>query len=46
VGLMKKKPNSENLENFKTNWNERLGELQKACDFEYQVLDCKAFMVK
>ncbi|UCD10493.1 MAG: hypothetical protein JSU88_07265 [Nitrospinaceae bacterium] len=46
VGLMKKKPKSENLDNFKTNWNERLEELQKACDFEYQVLDCKAFMVK
>lgn len=46
VGLMKKKPKSESLDNFKTNWNERLGELQKACDFEYQILDCKAFMVK
>jgi len=46
VGLMKKKPKSENLDNFKTHWNERLDELQKACDFEYQVLDCKAFMVK
>lgn len=46
VSLMKKKPKSESLDNFKTNWNERLGELQKACDFEYQILDCKAFMVK
>lgn len=46
VGLMKKKPKSESFDNFKTNWNERLGELQKACDFEYQILDCKAFMVK
>ena len=46
VDLMKKKPKSESLDNFKTNWNERLEELQKACDFEYQILDCKAFMVK
>lgn len=46
VGRMKKKPKSESLDNFKTNWNERLGELQKVCDFEYQILDCKAFMVK
>jgi len=46
VELMKKKPSSENLENFKTNWNEKMEELQKACDFEYQILDCKAFMVK
>ncbi len=46
VSLMKKKPKSESLDNFKTNWNERLEELQKACDFEYQVLDCKAFMIK
>lgn len=46
VGRMKKKPKSESLDNFKTNWNERLVELQKACDFEYQVLDCKGFMIK
>ena len=46
VDLMKKKPKSESLENFKTNWNERLDELQKACDFEYQVLDVKSFMVR
>lgn len=46
VGLMKKKPKSENLDNFRENWNERLGELQKACDYEYQILDCKGFMIK
>jgi len=46
VGLMKKKPKSESLENFKQNWNERLDELQKTCDFEYQILDVKAFLVK
>jgi hypothetical protein len=46
VDLMKKKPKSESLENFKTNWNDRLEELQKACNFEYQVLDVKAFMVR
>jgi hypothetical protein len=46
VSRMKKKPKSESLDNFKTNWNERLGELQKACDFEYQILDCKGFMIK
>lgn len=46
VGRMKKKPKSESLDNFKTNWNERLMELQKACDFEYQVLDCKSLMIK
>ena len=46
VGLMKKKPKSQNLEDFKTNWNQRLEELQKAADFEYQILDCKTFMVK
>lgn len=46
VGRMKKKPKSESLDNFKTNWNERLAELQKACDFEYQILDCKGFMLK
>lgn len=46
VGLMKKKPKSESLESFKTNWNERLAELQKACDYEYQILDVKGFMVK
>lgn len=46
IELMKKKPKSESLEHFKTNWNERLLDLQKACDFEYQVLDVKSFMVK
>ena len=46
VELMKKKPKSESLEHFRTNWNERLLDLQKACDFEYQVLDVKSFMVK
>jgi hypothetical protein len=43
---MKKKPKMENLNIFKENWNERLLELQKACDFEYQILDVKAFMVE
>ena len=46
VELMKKKPKSESLEGFKTNWNERLEELQKACDFEYQVLDVKQLLVR
>lgn len=46
VELMKKKPQSESLESFKNNWNERLGELQKACDFEYQILDVKGFLVQ
>ena len=46
VELMKKKPKSESLEFFKTNWNERLLDMQKACDFEYQVLDMKKFLVK
>ena len=46
VGLMKKKPKSESLESFKNNWNERLEELQKACNFEYQVLDVKGFFVQ
>ena len=46
VDLMKKKPKSESLENFKTNWNARLEELQKACNFEYQVLDVKGFLVR
>ncbi|CAI2719099.1 hypothetical protein [Nitrospina watsonii] len=45
VGLMKKKPNMENLEKFQSEWNERLNELQNACDFEYQILDVKKFMV-
>ena len=45
VGLMKKKPKMENLDTFKGNWNERLEELQKVCDFEYQILDVKGFMV-
>ncbi len=46
VKLMKKKPKSESLDNFKENWNKRLEELQKACDFEYQILDCKTFLIK
>lgn len=46
VGLMKKKPKSESLDNFKLNWNERLEELQKTCNFEYQILDVKGFLVK
>ena len=46
VELMKKKPKSESLESFKNNWNERLGELQKACDFEYQILDVKGLRVQ
>ena len=45
VELMKKKPNMENLDNFKREWNERLDDLQAACDFEYQVLDVKNFVV-
>lgn len=45
VGLMKKKPNMENLDNFKTSWNERLNEMQQACDFEYQKLDVKGLTV-
>ena len=46
VGLMKKKPKSESLDNFKVNLNERLEELQKTCNFEYQILDVKGFLVK
>ena len=46
VGLMKKKPKSESLDNFKKNWNERIDDLQKTCDFEYQILDVKGFIVK
>ena len=46
VKLMKKKPKSESLDNFKEHWNKRLDELQKACDFEYQILDCKGFLIK
>ncbi len=45
VELMKKKPKMENLDNFKENWNERLLDFQKTCDFEYQRLDVKGFMV-
>lgn len=45
VELMKKKPKLDNLNTFRENWNERLGEFQKACDFEYQILDVKGFMV-
>ena len=46
VGLMKKKPKSESLDNFKKNWNERIEEFQKTCDFEYQILDVKGFLLK
>lgn len=46
VGLMKKKPKSESLDNFKKNWNERIDEFQKTCDFEYQILDVKGFLLK
>jgi hypothetical protein len=46
VSLMKKKPNMENLDNFKRDWNERLNDLQEACDFEYQILDVKRFLVE
>ena len=46
VGLMKKKPKSESLDNFKQNWNERLDDLQKTCDFEYQILDVKQFLLR
>ena len=46
VGLMKKKPKSESLDNFKKNCNERIDDLQKTCDFEYQILDVKGFLVK
>ena len=46
VGLMKKKPKSESLDNFKTNWNERMEDFQKPCDFEYQILDVKGFLLK
>ena len=45
VELMKKKPKSESLESFKSQWNERIDELQKACDFEYQILDVKGFLL-
>ena len=46
VGLMKKKPKSESLDNFKTNWNERMEDFQKTCDFEYKILDVKGFLLK
>ena len=46
VGLMKKKPKSESLDNFKNNWNERMEDFQKTCDFEYQILDVKGFLLK
>ena len=46
VGLMKKKPKSESLDNFKNNWNERMEDFQKTCNFEYQILDVKGFLVK
>lgn len=43
--LMKKKPSMENLDNLKKAWNERMMDLQKACDFEFQILDVKKFLV-
>ena len=46
VGLMKKKPKSESLDNFKKNWNERIDDLQKTSDFEYQILEVKGFLLK
>jgi hypothetical protein len=46
VKLMKKKPKMENLDTFKENWNDRLLEFQKICDFEYQILDVKGFQIK
>ncbi len=46
VKLMKKKPKMENLDTFKENWNDRLLEFQKVCDFEYQILDVKGFQIK
>jgi hypothetical protein len=45
VGLMKKRPKMDNLDLFKTNWNDRLVEFQKTCDFEFQILDVKGFLV-
>ena len=45
LDLMKKKPTMENLDNFKNAWNEKMMDLQKACDFEYQILDVKKFLV-
>jgi hypothetical protein len=45
LDLMKKKPNMENLDNFKNAWNEKMSDLQKACDFEYQILDVKKFLI-
>jgi hypothetical protein len=46
VKLMKKKPKMENLDTFKENWNDRLMDFQRVCDFEYQILDVKGFIVK
>ena len=45
LGLMKKKPSMENLDNLKNAWNEKMLDLQKACDFEFQILDVKKFLV-
>jgi hypothetical protein len=45
LDLMKKKPTMENLDNFKNAWNEKMADLQKACDFEYQILDVKKFLI-
>ena len=45
LGLMKKKPSMENLDNLKNAWNEKMMDLQKACDFEFQILDVKKFLV-
>lgn len=45
LGLMKKKPSMENLDNLKNAWNEKMMDLQKTCDFEYQILDVKKFLI-
>lgn len=43
--LMKKKPSMDNLDNLKKAWNEKMMDLQKACDFEFQILDVKKYLV-
>jgi hypothetical protein len=45
VSLMKKKPSMENLDNLKNAWNDKMMGLQKACDFEFQILDVKKFLI-
>jgi len=45
LALMKKKPTMESLDNFKNAWNEKMMDLQRACDFEYQILDVKKFLI-